>query len=71
MTTPASRSWLGTFIGLVFAAIVLGICAVYLSPVFPDPISTIAYWVLWILCAIAAIYAVVVLIRGLTGGRAL
>ncbi len=56
--------WALLFLGAVIAALL----AIYLSPVFPPPLSMILYWVFWVLAAIAVIMGVLDLL-GMARGR--
>jgi hypothetical protein len=53
---------------LIIGAVIAAVLAIYLTPVFPAPISVILYWLLWIVAAIALILAVLEFI-GWTRGR--
>ena len=61
---PRMPRWALLFLGAVIAALL----AIYLSPVFPPPLSMILYWVFWVIAAIAAIMGVLNLL-GMARGR--
>lgn len=46
-------AWLRYLLGAIVAALI----AIFLSPVFPDPIDTIVYWLAWIAALILAVMA--------------
>ncbi len=47
---------------------IAALLAIYLSPVFPAPLSMILYWVFWVIAAIAVIMGLLGLL-GMARGR--